>query len=136
MRYVLFATALTVVLLGNISFAHGQKAAERFIPIGQSPGISGTQSHIGNIKGTDAARRTITVAVAPDKSHTVAVTDRTRIWLDRSKSRLSTLNGSYGDLKAGLRVEIKHEGPPGRQHAEWIKVEVIAPGPESGSSRN
>lgn len=136
MRYLLLVAAVTVVLLGKISFAHGQKTAERFIPIGQSPGISGKQSHIGNIEGTDAAKRTVTIAVAPDKNYTVTVTDRTRIWLDRSKSKLPTLNGGYGDLKAGLRVEIKYESPSRRQHAEWIKVELTAPVPESGSIRN
>ena len=45
---------LVVALLCGVSHVHGQKATERYIPIGQSPGLSGKYTYIGSIECIDA----------------------------------------------------------------------------------
>jgi hypothetical protein len=126
MRKLLIAATVLAALLANFSFAHGQKQTERYIPVGQSPGVSGKSTWIGTIEATDPKARTITLAQG-ERRHTVAVNERTRIWLDRSRLKLTALNGSYGDLRPGRRVEVKYGDATGAGIAEWIKVEVTAP---------
>jgi hypothetical protein len=121
MRRLFIAATLAAVLMAGVSFAHGQRQTERYIPIGQSPGVSGKSAWIGTIAATDPKARTLTVTLA-DSRYTVAVTERTRIWLDRSRLKQTALNGSYSDLQPGRRVEVKYSGARGEGAAEWIKV--------------
>jgi len=134
MRMPLPITAMLVMLLGGSTFAHGQKQTELYIPIGQSPGISGKYAHIGKIEKTDPARRAITIAGA-SQNYAVTITERTRIWLDRSKLRMTTLTGGYTDLQVGRRVEVKYEDPDRKPLAEWIKVEISEPGAAPEAAR-
>lgn len=134
MRRLLIAATLLVALLASFSFAHGQKQTERYIPLGQSPGVSGKSTRIGTIEATDPKARTVTLALA-DRRHTVAVTERTRIWLDRSRLKQTALSGSYGDLRPGRRVEVKYEDPQRARIAEWIKVEITEPGSSDAPRR-
>lgn len=117
--------AVIVVLLAGAPYAHGQRQTERFIPLGQSPGLSGNATAIGVIETANSAARTISVA-----GHTVRVTDQTRIWLDRSRMKLTTLDGSFADLQRGRRVEVMPDGGKPGAPAAWIKVEI-----SDGSSR-
>ena len=117
----LFIATLVAALMAGVSFAHGQNQTERYIPIGQSPGVSGKSTWIGTVEATDPKARTITVAAA-DGRYTVTVTERTRIWLDRSQLKQTALGGSYGDLRPGRRVEVKYGDAKGERIAEWIKV--------------
>ncbi len=123
MRILLSVTGIVVAMLCAISHAHGQKATEQFIPIGQSPGVSQKYTSIGEIADVNAAARTVTIA-DPAGRRTVRVTDKTRIWLDRTKLKQSNLSGSFADLQQGRRVEVKYEDPARRDVAEWVKVEV------------
>jgi len=123
MRTLLSVTGILVALLCAISHAHGQKATEQFIPIGQSPGVSLKVTSIGEIADVNAAARTVTIA-DPAGRRTVRVTDQTRIWLDRTRIKQSNLSGSFADLRTGRRVEVKYADPARREVAEWVKVEV------------
>jgi hypothetical protein len=120
-------TVLALVL-GVVAFAHAQKTTERFIPLGQSPGVSGKTTVIGTIGTVDAAAKSLAVQsdAGPQR---FTVTDATRIWLDRSAARQSTQTGTWADLRPGRRVEVKFpdgDGAP-RTSAEWIKVDAAAP---------
>ncbi len=99
--------------------AHAQKATEQFIPIGQSPGLSGEYTYLGAIEAADIVARSITAG-----GRSVQVTERTRIWLDRSGAKQPNLVGSFDDLRAGHRVEIKYEDEARRERADWIKVQA------------
>jgi hypothetical protein len=121
----LFGAVVVTLLLGSVD-ANGQKATERFIPIGQSPGISGKYSSIGSLTGVNPRARTITIADAAGP-RTVLVTDTTRIWLDRSKLKLSNVSGKFTDFVKGRRVEVKYQVPGNREVAEWVKVEITPP---------
>ncbi len=114
--------ALLVFALA-VPVAHGHEFTDRYIPIGQSPGVSGTpQSMIGSIQAVSAQARSLTMSVDGGQ-RTVTVTDRTRIWIDRSRSAQTNLRGGIADLQSGRRAEVKYDDK-NKALAEWIKVEA------------
>jgi len=117
--------AIAVVTLGGAFGAHGQEATEIFIPIGQSPGVSNKSSLIGTVESVDTGKRTVRVST-PSGARTVAFTERTPIWLDRSLQKQPNGSGAMADLQPGRKVEIKlRKGEP-KPVAEWIKVQLAA----------
>jgi hypothetical protein len=123
---LLGASAFVVALLCVSSYAHGQKATEQYIPIGQSPGVSGKYTSIGALTDVNVRARTITIADAAGPK-TVTITDTTRIWLDRSKLKWSNTTGTFAQLVKGRRVEVKYQRPGDGKIAEWVKVEITTP---------
>jgi len=126
MRRLLRAAVLLVVSVAAPGSAYPQKATEQFIPLGQSPGASGKVTWIGEIVGTDIPKRTLSIGEAQG-THTVKITDKTRIFLDRSKLKKSNVTGTIADLQKGRRVEVKYEGPGPTPAADWVKVEITQP---------
>ena len=116
-----------VALLGWAPDAHSQQTTERYIPVGQSPGVSGVYSYIGQIESADAPNRTVTVS-GPEGARTIRVTEETSIWLDRSELRLTNQIGSMADLQPGRRVEVKYADEETKETAAWIKVVVTESG--------
>lgn len=116
------ALKLAAGLLLFAGLAYGQMITERYIPIGESPGVSGKLSTIGVISNVDSGARTVTVDGASG-SRTYRVDDKTYIWLDRSGWRLTNLVGSYRDCSVGQRVEIMHRRDD-ENAAYWIKVQA------------
>src|SRR5688572_14788914 len=115
--------AIVVVSLGGTLEASGQQATEMFIPIGQSPGLSGKGSLIGTLESVDPGKRMVTIS-SPSGAQRVGITDRTLIWLDRSQQKQANHNGAINDLQKGRKVEVKlRKGEP-KAVAEWIKVQV------------
>jgi hypothetical protein len=123
MRKRLIGIGAAAMLFAAVVTLHAQKATERFIPLGQSPGLSGIATSIGEVEAADAGTQTLTV-VAEGRRLTAKITAQTFIWLDRSKLKQTTLTGSFSDLKQGRRVEVKFLDPETRQTAEWVKIEV------------
>lgn len=111
-----------VWLMMGASLAHSQEATERFIPIGQSPGVSGRTTHIGPIQAVDASKRLLTVGAAGDAQR-FGITDGTAIWVDRSALKQTNSRGSVADLQPGRRAEVKWDAKD-KTRAEWIKVEA------------
>lgn len=120
MKTPLIALALG---LGLLASAAAQQTTERFIPLGQSPGLSGKVTLIGTVDAVDAAAKSLAVRSGA-QSQRVAVADSTRIWLDRSAARQPTQAGTLADLRPGRRVEVKFRDEPTRTTAEWIKVDA------------
>jgi hypothetical protein len=119
------STAVAVLLLAGATAAHGQRLSEMYVPIGESPGLSGKLTVIGTITAVDAKTRTIT-CVYGSETTTAKVTGRTRIWLDRSKAKLPSQNGTLADCLVGRRMEMRYVADlrkPGGE-VEWLKVEV------------
>ena len=115
---------LLLSVLAACSVVQAQEATERFIPIGESPGLSGTRTMIGTIEAVDREKRTLTIA-AQEGTYSVAVTPRTRIWIDRSREQQPALTGTFRDCDRGRRVEVKLE--EGEEPvADWIKVQADA----------
>ena len=116
---------LAIMVLGSLQLARAQKMTEFYIPIGQSPRVSGSQSIIGTIETINAPERRLTMTDAQGR-YTVQVTERTQIWLDHSALKIRNQYGSFASLKPQLRVEVKYEESARSDQitAEWIKVEI------------
>lgn len=99
-------TAVIFCLLCSVCEA--QRTTELYIPIGRSPGLS-TQGK--TIIGTVIAINGDEIVVG-DK--TFLMSDKTKIFLDRSQAKLTNLYGVRSDIKAGVFVEA--------YASEWIKV--------------
>jgi hypothetical protein len=113
------------LLLVLIPLANAQQAMEMYIPIGASVGVSNTTSVIGKVASIGEQNKSFTITDASGTS-TVAVPDKTLVWLDNSKAGGTNQVGSVTDLKAELTVEVKFQeavrGPS--LTAEWIKIEM------------
>lgn len=124
MRVTFAVVAVAAVVLWPSSL-HAQRTTEIYIPIGQSPGLSGEYSVLGDIVAYDADSRTLTIR-GEDGQLTARLTDTTRIWLDRSEELASNEVGSPADLVEGRYCEVKYvyDGDTRTEQTEWIKVRV------------
>lgn len=120
--------ALGALLWGGPPAASAHEMTERYIPIGHSPGVSGKYTVIGKVVAANPRDQTVAI-VGSAGTWSAKVTPRTKIWLDRSKLRLTNLKGTFSDVRPGSIVEVKHQdhqrGVSGGP-AEWIKVQVSA----------
>jgi len=121
------AMAIVVGALGSASRALAQEATEMYVPIGQSPGVSNKTSVVGTVQALSAAARTL-IVTGPSGPQTFVITDKTRIWLDRSAGKQTNRSGSLADLQQGRRVEVKPQPAGAKAGADWIKVQVPAGG--------
>ena len=55
---------------------------------------------------------------------TIQVSDNTKIWLDRSLRKEANQDGSFADLKPGLKAEVRVFGPEQMTTAKWVKVQI------------
>ena len=119
--FLIAATLLMSPFLGT-SLIHAQQAAEQFIPIGYSPGLSAKSSFLGKL--IDVDQETHTIVVDSNRGQRVIkVTPMTRIWLDRSKLKRTNTVGSYSDCEVGRKVEVMH-AHDNESVADWIKIET------------
>jgi hypothetical protein len=128
-RLVVALVGLSAVLGSSPSAPAAQEMTEQYVPIGQSPGLSGKHTVIGKLQSVNAQEQTCAIAAATGALN-VKVTERTKIWLDRSKLQQPNVEGTFADLRPGTTVEVKPEHDSrgaGSGPAEWIKVEVSAP---------
>jgi hypothetical protein len=115
-----------MTILLAVTNVYGQKSTEMYIPIGKSPGLSDKYTTIGAVEQLDTQARTLTCKDTRGVTVEVAVDEKTRIWLDRSRLKLPNLYGSLMDCEQGLLVEVKYrnnERKPGAV-ADWIKVQA------------
>ena len=104
--------------------AEAQYATERYIPLGQSPGVSFKLTVVGKIKAVDPARKSVTVAT-PSGPLIIEIREKSRIWLDRTKLKQTNLKGGFADLKAGSTIEVKFVDRNRNKFADWVKVELL-----------
>ena len=123
MRHYAMAAIVSVLWILSSSEAAGQMQTERYIPIGQSPGLSKTSTDVGRIRSYNASSGMLSLD-AQGGPRSVKVSNDTRIWLDRSKQKQTNLDGSVFDLQSGRTAEVNYTNPATRDSAAWIKVEV------------
>jgi hypothetical protein len=108
------------------SAAQAQKATEIFIPIGQSPGLSGKYTTIGEIAAVDTQNHTLTVRDEQGVDHPARLTEESKVWLDRSELAVSNQAAKAADILVGSRCEVMwvYDGQERREEAAWIKIQV------------
>lgn len=110
---------LCVALVSPI--AMGQQSTEQFIPIGKSPGVSDKYSYIGVVVVVDPGAHAIEVQ-SNRGNKKIRVTEDTRMWLDRSKTRRTNSKASFADCEVGVTVEVMYVHDD-KATADWIKIE-------------
>jgi hypothetical protein len=96
-----------------------QQATERFIPLGQSPGLSAGKTLVGRVTSADIGRGVLMLST-PGGLREVAVTGTTRIWLDRTHLGETNVRGALKDCEPTLAVEVKLAEDSAT--ADWVKV--------------
>ncbi len=119
-------TLLIVLLIAATTACIAQKTTEIFIPIGQSPGVSGTETIYGHIQSLSLAESTCTVAT-PEGDKTVELIGDPVIYLDYSKLKKPNKYGEISDITVGCNVELKFLDNEKRDSIDWIKVEMKSP---------
>ena len=120
LKNILVITSISVLIMGAVS-VRAEKSTELFIPIGQSPGLSGDYTVMGKIDQINSANRTIKMS-GPSGSYTVKLSKSSFIYLDRSQAQLPNAYGTLADCQAGDTVEVKFIDNSRNKPIEWIKV--------------
>ena len=125
MSQPLRALALTALLTCSAA-AWGQKATEIYIPVGQSPGLSGKHTLMGRIQSLNPADRSMTVTDAAGAATTVRLNPQAQLWLDRSKLKQPNRKADYADYRQGMAVEVKYvKNERNAGVVEWVKVQAV-----------
>ena len=103
-RNLLFA----FFILGIAFISYGQKSTEMFIPIGQSPGLSGTETLYGEITALSITDSTCTISTK-DGDKTITLVGHPKVYLDYSKIKQRNKYGQLNDIELGRIVEMKYK---------------------------
>ena len=119
----LIAFVVTLIFLFGISETYAQKATEIFIPVGQSPGVSGIYSIVAKIDVVKSEAKTINMSNSSG-SYTVKIMEQTQIWLDRGKLKMANKVGSFSDLKSNLTIEVRYKDKEHKGEVIWVKIQL------------
>lgn len=100
-----------------------QYATEIFIPLGQSPGLSGSLTTMGRVSAVNIQNKSISVSDSDD-THDLKISNNTKIWLDQSKLKLNNKKASIRDIREGMRAEVKYIKNEKGGAVEWIKIQL------------
>ena len=114
---------ITMIIFGFLALSFAEKTTELYIPIGQSPGLSGKYTLIGKIAEVSPPDQTLKVTGASG-TFTVLTTEYTLFFLDKSKLRQPNRYGSFSAFKKGMLVEVRFEADRKHRPAEWIKLQI------------
>ncbi len=98
--------------------AAAQRATEVYIPIGESPGVSGSKSIIGTITDIQYEQREMTIS-SGGETRTVRITPETRYYLDKSGDKEQSVTARLEDCREGRRIEAYVDDGG---NAVWIKI--------------
>ena len=114
---------LTIILCWVSYDIYAQKETEVFIPVGKSPGVSGKYSVIGRVESVNWSDSSVTISQEGGLKN-VKITRNTKIYLDRSKLKLTNRKCSMADCKPGRLVEAKYKDNKPGSSIEWLKVQL------------
>jgi hypothetical protein len=119
----MIAIGTAIILVGVTSYAFAQKTTELYIPLGKSPGLSGKYTVIGKIQQVDYQNKTFTISTSSG-SYAITVTERTKIFLDRSKVKGTNSYGKFADCKKDMMAEVRFEKDSRANPAQWVKLQI------------
>jgi len=122
MKYFI-AFIVTVILMFGICETNAQDATEIFIPVGQSPGVSGIYSIIAKIDDVNTEDNSLNMSNS-SSSYTVKIMKQTQIWLDRSKLKVTNKVGSFSDFKSNLTIEVRYKDKEHKGKVDWVKIQI------------
>lgn len=124
-----WSACVLLLLAASVADVWGQRSTERYVPIGKSPGLSGTYTVIGMVDSVSLERQTL-ICRYDSIMVRVRCTDKTRIWLDRSKAKLTNIAGTLKDIKKGMLMEVKFVDISRKTDgvADWVKAAVSGEG--------
>ncbi len=120
-RAVLWSLVLVLPFLAQPG--RGQEMTEKYIPVDAYPGMAGKFVVVGVIVEVNAKNKTFNLRGDSD-TKTIQVLEKTKIWLDRSLRKEANQDGSFADLKVGLKAEVRVFGPKQLTTAKWVKVQI------------
>ena len=123
MKYFEAIWLVCIILIGITPILYAEKAAELYIPVGQSPGLSDSYNLIGRIDAVDYQNRSLTV-IGTTGRFTVYITEYTLIFMDKSMLRQPSRYGTFADIKPSIIVEVRFEADKRHRPAEWIKLQI------------
>lgn len=126
-KYITIAIVALTLIMGYSGASYAQKATEIYIPIGQSPGLSGQYSQIGTVSMVDESTGSFVISDSLNNTHPVMITDSTQIWLDCTLIKEPNIKGALSDIKEGILVEVKFHLAADSTYtdaADWIKVQI------------
>jgi hypothetical protein len=103
---------------------YAQKETELFIPMGQSPGVSGKVSVMGRCQTITIHDSAVSVMLEPGGMKSCRINNHSVIYLDRSKLKLTNTKGTLADIKPGSMIEVKYVDNKPDGVIEWIKVQI------------
>ena len=116
---------ITIAVFCWMSYdTYAQKETELFIPIGQSPGVSGKLSVMGKCGPVIPHDSVVSLVQQQGSTTNCRIDHCTAIYLDRSKLKLTNIKGTLSDIKPGSLMEVKYLDNKPAGLAEWIKVQV------------
>lgn len=114
---------ITFIILASCQGLLGQKSTEYYIPVGQSPGLSGTHTVLGTLTEYKVQENSITMQT-DEGTITLKLVGKPYVWLDNSGLGLSNKNGTFSDFQVGKRVEVCYLNQQKRDSLAWIKIEM------------
>lgn len=113
-------TVITALGLLAATLAFSHPATERYIPIGESPGVSNIKSYIGAIRSVRTTTSGFTMLVE-DIDRRIKVTESTKIYLDTGPRKINMI-GTEEDCQVGRVVEVYLHND---DTAYWVKIRVL-----------
>ncbi len=112
-------TAIAALALTASGFSLSHPATERYIPMGESPGVSNVKSYIGEIRSVRTTASGFTMSVEGSEK-LIEVTEETKIYLDTGPGRTNRI-GTEEDCQVGRKIEVylQEDGT-----AYWVKIRV------------
>ena len=120
----LMKIAIMIFLLAVNHTTYGQKATEIYIPVGQSPGLSGKYTTIGTVSTINAPEKTVIMSNSVG-TYTIKIADETRIWLDKSLLKIKNETGTFEAIEEGMLIEVKYKYNKPENAVEWVKVQIV-----------
>jgi len=114
-RVMTIAAWLLILFMPSTALGYGA-GVEQYIPIGQSPGVSGRLSREGVVRSVRETKGVLMIQLDTRGLRHPLIVDkrRTAVYLDWTRCQRSNQRGTWRDILAGTYVEV--------YSVKWVKV--------------